>query len=92
MSSLVSWCCDHNLHLNIAKSEEMIIDFGTGKGRETSSQDLWEIRAFKFLGTIISANLKTCVPSKKGRVNFVHVLQKSVLTLLVYSGGSWSIY
>lgn len=61
VSSIVEWCKDNNLFLNVSKTKELIVDFRRKKtpllpltiGGETVEQ----VESFKFLGTHISNNI-----------------------------------
>uniref|UniRef100_A0A669BZP0 Reverse transcriptase domain-containing protein n=1 Tax=Oreochromis niloticus TaxID=8128 RepID=A0A669BZP0_ORENI len=59
---LKQWCDDNNLHLNTAKTKEMVIDFRRTKQSEHSTlyidgEEVERVESFKFLGVHISADL-----------------------------------
>ena len=59
---LKQWCDDNNLHLNTAKTKEMVIDFRRTKRSEHSTlyidgEEVERVESFKFLGVHISADL-----------------------------------
>ena len=62
VSSLVEWCAQNNLRLNISKTKEIIVDFRINKAElqplVINEQAVETVESFKFLGTTISATLK----------------------------------
>ena len=62
VSHLVGWCDDNNLELNQQKTVEMVIDFRRSpcslSPLTIKSSVVKEVESFKFLGTIITNNLK----------------------------------
>ncbi|KAF7652062.1 hypothetical protein LDENG_00101850 [Lucifuga dentata] len=59
---MTSWCLNNNLHLNVSKKREMIIDFRKGpidiEPLAINGQEVEQVVSFKFLGTTISSSLK----------------------------------
>ena len=62
VSSLVEWCSQNNLSLNISKTKEIIVDFRKNKADlqplVINDQAVEIVESFKFLGTTISSSLK----------------------------------
>lgn len=58
----MSWCIDCNLWPNIEKTKEMIVYFGRSEGGklplEFNGKSVENVKEFKFLGRMISLNLK----------------------------------
>ena len=58
---MVSWCSSNNLHLNAAKTKEMVVDFR--RNREPlvpltiNGETIEQVDSFRFLGSIISCDL-----------------------------------
>ncbi|KAI3366996.1 hypothetical protein L3Q82_009628, partial [Scortum barcoo] len=61
--ALTSWCQDNNLHLNISKTKELIVDFRRRQREEHAPLSIntglrWrESTSFRFLGVHISEDL-----------------------------------
>ena len=62
VDSLVSWCSDNNLELNVDKTKEIIIDFRKKKVEHIpltiQGKKVEIVYTFKFLGSLISYDLK----------------------------------
>ena len=62
ISELVNWCSNNNLLLNASKTKEIIVDFRKNKSNLSpiliSNEPIEIVENFKFLGTIISYDLK----------------------------------
>lgn len=75
VSSIVDWCTNNNLFLNVSKTKELIIDFRRHKTPllplTISGESVEQVDSFKFLGTHISNNitwdLNCSTILKKGR-------------------------
>ncbi len=88
---LSEWCSANNLILNTTKTKEIILDFRRHKADPAPlyiNRDCVErVQTFKFLGTIISADLKWSANStliiKKAqqRLHFLRVLKKNSLNV-----------
>ena len=86
VNNLVKWCEKYNLILNVNKTKEMIIDTRRNGPPITSikikGEEVALVTTFKFLGTIITDNLKweentTCIVSKcHQRLYFLRKLKK----------------
>ena len=83
---LVKWCDNNNLELNVSKTKEVVIDFRT-KSKLTepliiNDETVEQVKSFKFLGTVISDNLKwdehitTAVKKANQRMFFLRQLKK----------------
>eukprot|EP00061_Rhincodon_typus_P015121 g42627.t1 len=61
IESLVTWCKDNNLYLNVSKTKELVINFRKEKGRYTpiyiNGAKMEVVESFKFLGVNIANNL-----------------------------------
>ena len=86
VEQLAEWCCENNLELNIDKTKEIIVDFRKVKSEilplTINGKVVEQVSTFKFLGTIISDNLKwddhcTSILSKaQQRMYFLRKLKK----------------
>ena len=84
--TLVNWCEDNNLELNVSKTKEMIFDFRKAKPIPTPLQiknsHVEIVSQFKFLGVIISSDLKwekntqAIVKKAQQRLYFLRRLRK----------------
>eukprot|EP00061_Rhincodon_typus_P003092 g19253.t1 len=61
IESLVTWCNENNLSLNIGKTKELIIDFRNKEGEYTpiykNRTEVERVKTIKFLGVTITNNL-----------------------------------
>ena len=86
VNTLVRWCSDNNLELNVAKTKEMIIDFRSGKHEVlplfTNGTEVERTSTFKFWGIFISNSLgwaehvDYCVRKAQQRLYFLRRLRK----------------
>jgi hypothetical protein len=62
VSSLVEWCDNNNLLLNPSKTKEIVVDFRKKKTHLTplmiNGENIERVSCFKFLGNVISEDLK----------------------------------
>ena len=62
VASLVDWCGDNNLELNVTKTKELIIDFRHNRNDamplSIHGEKVEQVLSFKFLGTTIAHDLK----------------------------------
>ena len=61
IDTIVSWCSQNNLHLNVSKTKEMIIDFRRNEPPPPplviQGSNVERVYDFKFLGTVLSNEL-----------------------------------
>ncbi len=86
---LSEWCSANNLTLNTTKTKEIILDFRRHRADPAplyiNGDCVERVQTFKFLGTIISANLKwsansTAITKKaQQRLHFLRVLKNNNL-------------
>ena len=92
---MVGWCSDNNLELNVSKTKEMIVDFRKKKTPLSplfiNGQSVERVDSFKFLGTIISSNLKwdeniqSIISKAQQRLYFLRQLKKFQVSKSVLS-------
>ena len=83
---LAAWCSDNDLELNVSKTKEVIIDFRrsshTPDPLMINGQLVEQVSSFKFLGTVISDDLKwdtninSIVKKCHQRLHFLRQLKK----------------
>ena len=96
IDNLVSWCSHNNLELNALKTVEMVVDFRKNPAPLTPitlcSSTVDTVESFRFLGTIISQDLKwelnisSLIKKAQQRMYFLRQLKKFNLpkTMMVH--------
>ena len=85
MDELVEWCDQNFLEFNVAKTEEIVIDFRRNKSSIVplviKGEEARIIRQYKYLGTVIddklewTANMEACYKKANQRMHFLRKLK-----------------
>ena len=95
VKDLVEWCSNNNLLLNPSKTKEIIVDFRTKPSQiqplSINGEIIERVSNFKFLGTVISddlkweANIDKVVSKAHQRLYFLRLLKKFKLSSNILS-------